>query len=98
MENQILENLSKSESLYRSQPTKEILNFVEACTFLSYSKSYLYKLTHSRRILHYKPNNKMLYFKRSDLEDWLLRNRVKTADEIEQEAIDYVAKKKGGVR
>lgn len=70
---------------------KEIYNFNDACIFLDYSKSYLYKLTHSRQIRHYKPNGKKLYFKRSDLEDWLLRNRVKTADEIEQEAIDYVA-------
>ena len=74
---------------------KEILNFNDACTFLNYSKSYLYKLTYSRQIIHYKPNGKMLYFKKSDLEDWLLRNRVKTAGEIEQEAIDYVVKKKG---
>jgi len=77
---------------------KEIFNFNEACTFLDYSKSYLYKLTHSRQIPHYKPNGKKLYFKRSDLEAWLLRNRVKTADEIEQEAIEYVVKKKGGVK
>ena len=76
---------------------KEILNFNDACQFLDYSKSYLYKLTHSRQIIHYKPNGKKLYFKRIDLEAWLLRNRVKTADEIEQEAIDYVVKK-GGVR
>ena len=73
---------------------KEIYNFNDACTFLDYSKSYLYKLTHSRQIPHYKPNGKMLYFKRSDLEDFLLRNRVKTSDEIEQEAIDYTMKKK----
>lgn len=97
MENQILENLSKIESLYRSQPTKEILNFVEACTFLSYSKSYLYKLTHSRQIPHFKPNGKKLYFKRRDLEEWLLRNRVKTADEIEKKAIDHIIKKKRGI-
>ncbi len=76
---------------------QEILNFNDACQFLDYSKSYLYKLTHSRQIIHYKPNGKKLYFKRIDLEAWLLRNRVKTADEIEQEAIDYVVKK-GGVR
>jgi len=74
---------------------KEIFNFNDACQFLDYSKSYLYKLTYSRQIEHYKPNGKKLYFKRSDLEAWLLRNRVKTADEIEQEAIDYVVKKKG---
>ena len=72
----------------------EIFNFNDACTFLNYSKSYLYKLTYSRQIEHYKPNGKKIYFKRSDLEAWLLRNRVKTADEIEQEAIDYSMKKK----
>jgi excisionase family DNA binding protein len=88
MENKILEKLSKIESLYLQQP-EQILSFNETCSFLGYSKSYLYKLTHSRQIPHYKPNGKMLYFKKSDLEDWLLRNRVKTADEIEQEAIDY---------
>ncbi len=76
---------------------KEILNFNDACQFLDYSKSYLYKLTYSRQIEHYKPNGKKLYFKKSDLEAWLLRNRIKTADEIELEAIDFVVKK-GGVR
>jgi excisionase family DNA binding protein len=74
--------------------SKEIYNFSEACTFLDYSKSYLYKLTHTRMIPHFKPNGKKIYFKRTDLEAWLLRNRVKTADEIEQEAIDYTMKKK----
>ncbi len=77
--------------------SKEIYNFNEACTFLDYSKSYLYKLTYSRKIAHFKPNGKKIYFKRSDLEAWLLRNRIKTADEIERDAINYVVKK-GGVR
>ena len=76
---------------------RDIFNFNDACTFLDYSKSYLYKLTHSRQIPHFKPNGKKLYFKRRDLEEWLLRNRVKTADEIEQEAIDYTIKKKRGI-
>ena len=76
---------------------RDIFNFNDACQFLDYSKSYLYKLTHSRKIIHYKPNGKKLYFKRSDLEAWLLRNRVKTADEIEQEAIEYTTKNKRGI-
>jgi len=76
---------------------RDIFNFNDACQFLDYSKSYLYKLTHSRQIPHYKPNGKKLYFKRSDLETWLLRNRVKTADEIEEEAIYYTTKNKRGI-
>jgi excisionase family DNA binding protein len=76
---------------------KEIFNFNEACTFLDYSKSYLYKLTHLRQIPHYKPNNKKLYFKRSDLEEWLLRNRVKTDVELQQQAEEILNKKNRGI-
>jgi len=72
---------------------KEIYNFSEACTFLDYSKSYLYKLTHQRQIPHFKPNGKKLYFKRADLEDWLLRNRVKTDVELQQQAEEMLNKK-----
>ena len=73
----------------------EIFNFSEACKYLDYSKSYLYKLTHSRQIPHYKPNGKKLYFKKTDLEEWLLRNRVKTDVELQQQAEEILNKKNG---
>ena len=92
-QNSILEKLSQIQNQL-SENTDKPLPFQEASEYLNISKSYLYKLTYSRQIPHYKPNGKMLYFKRSDLEEWLLRNRVKTAGEIEQEAIDYTMKKK----
>ena len=69
---------------------KEVLSFNEACVYLNVSTSWLYKLTHLKKIRHYKPNGKMIYFKRSDLDAWLLRNRVSSEDEIEQQAIDFV--------
>jgi len=97
MQEQILEKLSKIESLYQQQSSIDVLSFKKACKYLNLSSSYLYKLTHSRQIPHYKPNGKKLYFKQCELEDWLLRNRVKTADEIEQEAIDHTIKKKRGI-
>ncbi len=92
-QNSILEKLSQIQNQL-SENTDKPLPFQEASEYLNISKSYLYKLTHSRQIEHYKPNGKKLYFKKSDLEAWLLRNRVKTADEIEQEAIDYATIKK----
>ena len=64
--------------------------FQEACTYLDISSSYLYKLTSTNRIVHFKPNGKKIYFLKSDLNAWLLRNRVSTAEELEQKAIDYV--------
>jgi len=68
-----------------------LLSFEEAVKFLKISKSYLYKLTHQRRVPHFKPNGKKIYFLESDLRDWILKNLIKTSEEIDQDATDYVA-------
>ena len=62
----------------------------EASRFLNLSKSYLYKLTSGNLIPHYKPQGKMLYFERAELEAWLRRNPVKTQAQIEAEAQQYL--------
>ena len=54
------------------------------------SKSHLYKLTCSRQIPFYRPNGKLVYFDRQELEGWLKQNRVTTQEEAEQQAIAYV--------
>jgi excisionase family DNA binding protein len=83
MEQSIESRVSKLEkSLF---VVKNILSFDEASEFLSLSKSYLYKLTSSGQIPHYKPQGKMLYFEKSELENWLRQNPVKTNKQIRQE-------------
>lgn len=78
---------------------KEILTFEEAIRFTGLSKSHLYKLTSSRRISHFKPHGKLIYFTKSDLEKFLLQNRVSTSDELENKAQAYcMSNKKGGNR
>lgn len=79
------------KSLYQA---KNILSFEEACAFLNFSKSYLYKLTSTCAIPHYKPSGKMVYFEREELEKWLRQNPVKTKDQIEMEASSYILKKR----
>ena len=59
--------------------TKNVLSFEEASRFLNLSK-----------IPHYKPQGKMLYFERAELEAWLRRNPVKTQAQIEAEAQQYL--------
>jgi excisionase family DNA binding protein len=71
---------------------KEVLSANEACVYLNVSISWLYKLTHLKKIPHYKPNGKLIYFKKSDLNIWLLRNRVSSQEEIERKAEEYVTK------
>lgn len=72
---------------------KEVLNFAEAAQYLELSHSHLYKLTSAGNIPFYKPNGKKLYFNREELNEWLLRNRNSTQEEIDQQAADYLIKK-----
>lgn len=70
--------------------TKNVLSFEEASRFLNLSKSYLYKLTSGNLIPHYKPQGKILYFEKTELETWLRQNPVKTRAQTEAEAQKYV--------
>ena len=70
--------------------TKNVLSFDEASKFLNLSKNYLYKLTSGNLIPHYKPQGKMLYFEKVELEAWLRQNPIKTQAQIEQEAQKYI--------
>ena len=76
--------------------TKEILTSEEAAQYMGISKSYLYKLTMRQQIPHYKPMGKMCYFNRTELENWLQRNRVSTSEEINDRAARYIMR--GGAR
>lgn len=70
---------------------KNVLSFEEASKFLNLSKSYLYKLTSAGLIPHYKPQGKMLYFEKVELEEWLRQNPVRSKQEVKDMAVTYVA-------
>lgn len=69
-EKMILLRLSEIEKKLNLQ--KAVLSFSEAAEYTGYSKSYLYKLTSAGVIPHYKPTGKMVYFKRLELDEWLV--------------------------
>ena len=79
----IEERLTNLERI--NQGAKTILTLEEVAKYTNYSKSYIYKLTSRREIPCYKPNGKQLYFKRPEIEEWLLSNRKMTNKEIETE-------------
>lgn len=70
--------------------SKTVLGLSEAAIFTGYSESHIYNLTSRKAIPHYKKNRK-LFFKKSELEDWLLECQVKTDKEIESKAATYVS-------
>ena len=79
----IEERLTNLERI--NQEAKTILTLEEVAKYTNYSKSYIYKLTSRREIPCYKPNGKQLYFKRTEIDEWLLSNRKMTNKEIESE-------------
>lgn len=69
----------------QAQEAKNILTLEEVAEYTHLSKNYVYKLTSKGDIPYYKPNGKQLYFKRTEIDEWLLTNRNKTNQEIERE-------------
>jgi len=61
---------------------KQVLSFREAVVFLDVSKSYLYKLTANKEIIHFKPTGKRIYFLKTDLIEWVLQNKQGLAKEF----------------
>ncbi|MDD5272001.1 MAG: helix-turn-helix domain-containing protein [Methylovulum sp.] len=70
---------------------KNVLSIEELAAYANLSVSHIYKLTSTQQIPHFKPRGKLVYFNRSEIDEWLLQNRVATASEIEQKAADHLA-------
>lgn len=73
---------------------KEVLTLEEVAQYTGLKKSYLYKLTASKAIPHYKPNGKNCFFKRTELEEWLTTNPVATTADLTASAQAYCITKK----
>lgn len=89
----IMSKLSEIENLYRGIEHfyKDILSIDEAAKFTGLKKSYLYKLCSERKITHFKNSGKMLRFKKEDLESFLLRNKVSSISEMDDEVIGRIS-------
>jgi excisionase family DNA binding protein len=69
---------------------EEILSLNEAAKFLCASKSFMYKMTSQKLIPHFIPSGKKIYFKKSDLENWLLKNRIPPTSELEADTENFL--------
>ncbi len=73
---------------------KEVLDTSELALYMNISESRLRTLTSERKIPHYKSESGRVSFKKSEIDQWRLGYRVKTHDEVEEEAKQYCARKK----
>lgn len=99
MAEEIKKQLDRIER-YSLLAAKNVLVLDDVSLLTGLSKSYLYKLTCSHQIPHYK-NAKIIYFDRAEIELWMKQNRVATESEVEQKAVNYISTgtmQKGGIR
>lgn len=58
---------------------KSVLNMDDVVLLTGLSKGYIYKLTCKKEIPCYKPDGKILYFDRQEIESWMKRNKQEVA-------------------
>jgi len=94
----ILERLDRIEKAIAAlnttnpiQVTNTPMDVKDLSVYLKLSVSAIYKLTSTNEIPHYK-SGKRLYFKKEDIDEWIFSNRIKTRDDIEKEAMEYIRK------
>ena len=92
MDERVFEQLDRIErnSLLAA---KKALRIEDVAILTGLSKSCLYKLTFACQIPHYK-TGKQLYFEKSEIEAWMLQNKVSSKKEISQTADEYIMNKK----
>ena len=96
--NIILNKLTAIESLLEATNPTKPLTLKEAAEFLDLSQSHLYKLTSERKIPHFKPNGKKIYFDEYELVQWLKRKPTRTLEETEEKAASYIVSGQRGHR
>ncbi len=85
---QISEKLERIEARISEigQTSAKPFDLVTAAEYLGISRSHLYQLTSKNMIGHFKPAGKKIYFDKSDLDEYLRRNRVRPSWELEAAA------------
>lgn len=87
--NQLNQRLDRIERLTMIG-AKNVLSLEETAELTGFSVGHLYRLTSQKQIPHFKKNRK-LYFKKSDIEEWMTERRVMTDSEIDSKATTYLA-------
>lgn len=86
--NAIIQKLNRLETLIIGT-SKQIFTVDDVVNYTGFSKSYVYKLVHNNILPYSKPNNRTLFFTKTEIDEWLMKNKSKSISQIEQEAVSY---------
>lgn len=70
--------------------SKSVLDTREVAMMLNLSESRVRHLVSERNIPHYK-QGRLIYFKKSEIEEWQLQQRIPTNEEMRKKAVNYTA-------
>ena len=87
----ILTKLNELENLLKKKEDRP-LNFKEACAYLGFAPSYLYKLTYRKVIPAYKPTGKMLFFSKCELDEWIFSKSKVVSEKLKSPHLDPLPK------
>lgn len=79
----------------KSEPQDKLLNIDEACELLHLEKPTVYSKVSRGELPHMK-KGKRLYFSRESLIEYIHSGRVKTNEELQEDALGYLNIRKGG--
>lgn len=85
----VLTDLLEQIKLHKGEETfngKETLTSSECAKYLGVTRTNLYRLTSRREIPHSKPLGKQVYFNKTEIDQWVMRNRVATEEELKAKA------------
>ena len=88
----ILEKLESLHNLLEEQNllTKDYLDIKETSKYIRLSESALYKMTSRNEIPFYKPGGKKIFFKRSELHNWIESGKMESDNELEDNIENYL--------
>ncbi len=75
---------------------KNFITTAELAEYLGVSLSYVYKLSFYNKLPKYCPGNKLVWFKRSEVDEWLTKHRIASEEEVSSEAELMVYKSRRG--
>ena len=81
---------NKTDILTNEILQKNVLNLNDLALYTGFSKSFIYKLTSGRKIPFYRPSGKLLFFKRDEIDQWLLHKSVPTISNVQENHLDYL--------
>lgn len=96
METEILERLdAMQEAINKTQKIavlagKAMLTIDDVCLLTGLSKPHIYRLTCTHTLPYYRPNGKLIYFDRKEIENYMRSNRVDCVSDAESMASKYI--------